>query len=69
MRLLNKKEVKKRGCIHCTDFKCKRNRYGYFQFCEHNKCPYNELDKYKSYNDFLEAEENKIPCLDKLLGL
>lgn len=38
------KEVKKRGCWYCTDFKRK---------CPHAECPYHELDGFKTYEEYL----------------
>jgi hypothetical protein len=37
-------EMKKRGCWYCADF----NRV-----CPHKGCPYNELDGFKTYDEYL----------------
>ena len=67
MKALDKKEMKQRGCVHCTEMKRKKRKGG--NFCKYSQCPFHELDGYKDYRDFLDSEESKIPNLEKLLGL
>lgn len=71
MKLLDKKEMKQRGCIHCTEMKRKKYKscVENFNFCKYSQCPFHELDGYKDYRDYLDSEESKIPNLEKLLGL
>lgn len=59
MRIISKKEKKKRGCMYCLDYKKRR--------CIHEKCPYHELDKYKTYNEYFKEQEKKNKLLDILL--
>lgn len=57
MRVVTKKEIKKRGCYYCLDYvKKKRGKV-----CIHHECPYHELDKYRKYKDYL---KNEAPTID-----
>lgn len=44
-------EQHKRGCKFCLHYK---------GGCEFEKCPYRELDKYKTYNEYLEATHDVV---------
>lgn len=65
MRILNSKEKKKRGCECCTDCKRKKikaeTKYIILFMCSHDSCPYHELDKYDTYDDFLQSEDARLP--------
>lgn len=75
MRFLRVAEVKQRGCKYCTH--CKRTTgrriKGELNIqCPFDECPYHELDKYKSYSQYLKSDESKIvfniiPRLNKRL--
>ena len=69
MRPLTSREMTKRGCVWCLDYKKvkilpgdeKRNNA-----CVHNICPYRELDKYDTYDDYLKHAKNE--GFDVLIG-
>ena len=46
MRITSTKEKKKRGCEYCADAKQKGKK------CKHDKCPYKELDRFGTYDDY-----------------
>lgn len=52
-RRLAKREIYKRGCEYC---KIVRHE-GYKWICPHDECPYNVLDKYEYYEDYLISED------------
>ncbi len=50
MRTVSAKERKKRGCDYCADFKMKGRK------CKHDKCPYKELNGFKTYEDYYKSK-------------
>lgn len=67
MGVLSLQTINQRGCNFCTD-KRKRKVYGSFKpYCLHDACPYNELDGFKSYEDYYQNAVQQIP--DNLLAL
>lgn len=61
MRLLKLSERKKRGCTYCMDMVIITDEdESQHMNCPHEKCPYKVLDKYESYEDFMESEDSKI---------
>ena len=50
MRRLKYFDVNKRGCLYCTD--CTHGS-GKQTECQHDRCPYHELDKVKSYGEYI----------------
>ena len=59
-RLRQTGEAKKRGCHWCADFKRK---------CQHEVCPYHELDDVKTYDEYLKkAKKNGFVKLLESLG-
>lgn len=54
MRRIRKTEKNKRGCDYCADV-IPPNPFGNHptRRCPHDKCPYHELDGYKSYSEYL----------------
>jgi hypothetical protein len=53
MRRVSKAEQAKRGCRYCRYVDRVRESRAIFLACPANKCPFRELDKYKSYTDYL----------------
>lgn len=53
MRRLTRDEMKQRGCLYCLDYKMLKHDEKKRKMCMHDKCPYRELDGYKTYNQFL----------------
>lgn len=58
MRLLTRNEIIKRGCWYCMEHKrakfdhdCKQEKF--LHTCAHQNCPYRELDKYRTYADYM----------------
>lgn len=49
------RQVVKRGCEYCMDMGVIRKMRGgtLIRGCPHQQCPYHELDKYKSYTEYL----------------
>lgn len=73
MRRLQSKEMCKRGCEFCLD----RRKHDFGEVvngkpikryaCIHDSgCPYHELDKYESYDDYLKHSNHE--GIDSLLG-
>lgn len=65
MRFLTVKETKKRGCSYCIDHRNGSNRVkvkpGWTHLkCIYDSCPYHELDKYRTYKDYLNSKESQI---------
>lgn len=61
MRYLRLYEKKQRGCAYCLDMSVVHDDYDKPHFsCKHSKCPYTVLDKYETYEEFLESEDSKI---------
>lgn len=59
-RFSQTKEMKKRGCHYCADFKRR---------CPHEVCPYHELDNVKTYDEYLKkGEKNGLVKLLEDLG-
>ena len=50
MRQLKLSEIEKRGCRYC-DARTSEKKYSY---CPHEECPYHELDKVKSYGEYIQ---------------
>lgn len=48
MRTIRQKEKNKRGCIYCADMKKGK--------CKHDKCPYHELDGFKTYEEYFKSK-------------
>ena len=67
MRELSKREIEKRGCKYCADV-IPPGYIGRFTHCKcpHEKCPYHELDKVKTYQEYL--KKAKVGGLAKLLA-
>lgn len=62
MRPVSLREKNKRGCAYCKDMELKRipSKGGVRTCCPHDKCPYNALDKYDTYEDFMASDDAKI---------
>ena len=58
---------KQRGCFYCLDYQKRRYKGVRKRVCIHDQCPYHELDKHKSYREYLKNEAPKIP-LHKMWG-
>lgn len=72
MRPLTPREINKRGCICCLDYrkqKRKKEDAKRTKMCIHSSCPYHELDPYETYDDFLKehsGDDLKQVLLDTL---
>jgi hypothetical protein len=60
MRLVLGFEKKQRGCQYCLHSDMKRYKGQVRTFCPHRECPYTVLDKYESYEEFMESEDSMI---------
>lgn len=61
VRKQTKAEIIKRGCEWCTDRKRARSTDGVVRYgCIYSKCPYTILDKYETYDEFLDSDDSKI---------
>lgn len=63
MRLLTFKEKVHRGCFYCIDVKRISTKSGVCSSCPHDECPYHILDKYETYDDYIESDDSKIEAL------
>lgn len=64
MTLLTSCEHEKRGCYYCKDIT--RAQYGQRDvrlYCIHDECPYRVLDKYETYQDYLNSPDSRIDAL------
>lgn len=75
MRELTRDETVKRGCKYCIDMRrgkgSKDDGSKYLvriYLCPHNRCPYHELDKYDTYDEYLKSIVGK-DSIDNLLGI
>ena len=55
-RRLSDTVIRKRGCTDCLHI------IGEIH-CEFSKCPYHELDKYRSYDEYLEETKSRTIIL------
>ena len=62
MRIVSATERIKRGCEYCTDFKKNKN---IGSRCKYNKCPYKELDGFKTYEDYYKSKPGLLTELLK----
>lgn len=60
MREIRGKEKAKRGCSLCADVTSGRVRGKDRSMCPHAKCPYTVLDKYATYDDYINSDDSKI---------
>lgn len=60
MRLIPIHEKKKRGCECCTEVIHAKVSSRFRLKCPHTECPYNVLDKYDYYEEFMASEDAKI---------
>ena len=62
MRNLTYEEMRKRGCSYCTDMtKCEKGSSGSYKYiCSYDECPYHELDKFDTYEDYLKSKESNL---------
>lgn len=60
LRVVNFKEKKQRGCWYCTNKQVTKDMGSIRTACPYKVCPYRELDKYDSYEEFLGSDDSKI---------
>lgn len=60
MRVLNKKEIRKRGCYDCAKAVHNGNGERGLYLCPYSECPCHELDAYDSYLDYLNSDDCKF---------
>lgn len=53
-------EKKQRGCQYCADMKLGKFDGESRTCCPFAVCPYHVLDKYKTYEEFMDSEDSKI---------
>lgn len=54
--LITDKERKQRGCTYCRDFE-EVSMPGKNRCCPHKECPYRELDKHETYDEYMKATD------------
>ncbi len=59
-RVLPVFEKRQRGCSYCLHVTSLRHNGEIRNACPYPKCPYEVLDKYKSYEEFMESDDSKI---------
>lgn len=52
MRLIGLKDIKQRGCNYCKD---SQHVAGLTFLCQHDECPFWELEGFKTYKDYLDG--------------
>lgn len=61
MRYLKKHTIKKRGCDFCLDMAVTKGEDKKpHKTCMHDTCPYKVLDKYETYEEFMQSEDSRI---------
>lgn len=60
MRMIPLHDNKKRGCQYCMNKQSARFDGQLRSGCPFMECPYHVLDKYDSYEEFMESEDSKI---------
>lgn len=60
MRLIPLYEKKQRGCQYCLQMQYVKHEGKYRTACTLEECPYQVLEKYKSYEEFMASEDGKI---------
>lgn len=68
MRMVPPYEKRKRGCQYCLHAKRVRDFGEFRSGCQYNECPYTVLDKYESYEAFMESEDSKILVAEFFIG-
>jgi hypothetical protein len=65
MRKLHRDEMYKRGCIYCLDV-VKKKTYGQREtMCPFDKCPYDELDEFRTYNEYIKSKGDLLFLKEK----
>ena len=59
-RVLPSYEKRQRGCLECLHVTTKKHEGEKRNACPFSQCPYPVLDKYKTYEEFMESEDSKI---------
>lgn len=60
MRLIKTTEKKKRGCESCKDKGLMYANGAVRSACPYEECPYHVLDKYDTYEEYMESEDCRI---------
>lgn len=60
MRLLALYEKKKYGCQYCLHITPLKHEGEMRNACPFDECPFDVLDKYESYEEFMASEDSKI---------
>lgn len=53
MRSVTYKDKLQRGCVYCLDYQKRKYLGVWLWVCIHNKCPYRELDEFRTYRQYL----------------
>lgn len=53
-------EKRKRGCQYCLHVTSMRHKGEVRNACPFTDCPYEVLDKYETYEEFMASEDSKI---------
>lgn len=71
MRIVHNKERYKRGCAYCADALMIKDKKGQNRrACPYNECPYQELDEFKNYGEYLKAKgSDTMSAIMRELGL
>lgn len=64
LRVIAQYEQRQRGCQYCIDVTTKLYEGQRRTACPFQQCPYTVLDKYKSFEEFMESEDGKIPVTE-----
>jgi len=59
-RVLSSIEKKQRGCQYCLHVTTMQHEGEIRNACPFRKCPYEILDKYETYEDFMASDDSKI---------
>ena len=62
MRKLYAAEIEQRGCHYCENRVLKWDRSGgfYRSNCPYQRCPYRVLNKYDTYEEYMNSEDCKL---------
>ena len=60
MRMVPYFEKKQRGCMYCNHMEAKEFGKEIRTACPFDECPYHDLDKYKTYDEFMASDDSLI---------
>lgn len=57
MKVISRKMRSEYGCLYCTEMVAEKYHIQSRYYCQYNSCPYNELQGFRSYEDYIRSKE------------